>query len=167
MTILQKPAWGDAIAYPTYGLTGAVGGMSGITSCGAVGATGSTGNSGFTCVVGATGPLNTGRISGLPYTDELPSSLCDVTKVIRCHRRVYRHEPIGDEALLNFMRNRLLVRTVAYYSRNESDTIVGRYVDWLDDHNSGLYLIDETSQCELVVSFEMESDMVQFAIALR
>lgn len=164
----NKPAWGDAVAHPIY---------TGFQPAGATGATGAIGATGIvTGCVGATGPITvtqsnstlSGRMAGLPYIDELPRNLSEVTKVIRPHRRIYSGESCRTESMLNFIRNRVLVRTVEYYARNEDETIIGRYIEWLDDHNCGLYKIDETAnKFEFVISFEMEPDMIQFTLALR
>lgn len=121
--------------------------------------------------VGATGNFNSfSNAPPLPYIFELPEQLAQVTKTIRPHHRLYEHDQsiVGHEIASNLIRNRIIIETSPYVMSDDARTsMIDRYIEWLDGHNCGLYMIKAIDKFDLVISFEMETDMIQFGVALR
>lgn len=116
---------------------------------------------------GAIGPTFGAQKPILP-----PLDIHTLNPVMRQHRRLYVNEIdrlSGQSSLMmNLARNRIILRVQQNAFRSDADDLIEQYVEWLDDHNDGLYTLEKSSSAaSLVISFEIEADMIQFSLAFR
>jgi hypothetical protein len=120
-----------------------------------------------TGAIGATGPTFSAQTSTGP-----PIDIRELYPVMRQHRRLYINEmdrlSVQPNLLMSLIRNRIILIVQQDEFRYNADNLIEQYVAWLDDHNDGLYTVEKSfSSASLVVSFELEADMIQFTLAFR
>lgn len=110
-------------------------------------------------VIGATGASN---------QDMQTRPLAELTGSIRPHRRVYSTDKVSSDVHMGFVRNRIIVRTGMSLCASEVQFMQNRYGDWCDENICGLYAIEVLQERQaIMVSFELEGDLMQFNLALR
>lgn len=117
-------------------------------------------------ILGATGA--TGPIQPPSRLNVLSKPLPQLTRNITAHRRVYESDLLPPDIFVSFVRNRVIVDVASGVLFSDLPYLIERYSEWCDAHNAGLYMIEAmTQRVGIMISFEMDADLMQFNLGLR